>query len=250
MLCCYKRKLVLDPTSSLVRQVLLECHSTLMGGHGGIQKTTAKVCAAFTWPGVKKDVKKFVQECMVCQQMKCENRRPAGLLQPLLIPDKMWEELSMDFVTSLPNSHSYITILVVVDRLSKQAYFGALPKTYSAARVAELFYQMVYKLHGIPRSIVFNRDTIFLSSFWRELFALSGTILHRSTAYHPQTDRQLEVVNRVLQQYLRCFVIEHLRRWFKVLHWAEYCYNISFHSSLSMSPFKAVNGRKPPFILD
>ena len=148
---------------------------------------------------MKKDIKKFVQECVECQRTKYTTRLPAGLLQPLPIPDKVWDDLSMDFITGLPNSHGYTTILVVVDRLSKQAHFGALPKKYSAAKVADLFAHMVCKLHGLPRSIVTDRDALFLSVFWRELFALSGTTLRRSTAYHPQSDGQTEVVNRVLQ---------------------------------------------------
>ena len=105
----------------------------------------------------------------------------------------------MDFVTCLPNSKGYTAVLVVVDRLSKQAHFGALPKSYSATRVADLFSQFVCKLHGIPRSIVSDRDPIFLSTFWQELFQLSGTRLLRRTTYHPQTDGQSKVVICVLQ---------------------------------------------------
>ena len=161
----FKGKLLLDPVSPLVNQVLQECHSTLLGGHGGIQKTTARVCAAFTWPRIKKVVQRFVQECPVCQQMKPDNQKLAGLLQPLLIPQQMWEDIAMDFITCLPNSHGYTTIFVVVDCLSKKAHFGALPKSYIAARVAELFAQMVCKLHGLPHSITSDRDLIFLSNF-------------------------------------------------------------------------------------
>ena len=139
----FQGKLLLDPVSPLVNQVLQECHSTLLGGHGGIQKTTARVCAAFTWPGIKKVVQRFVQECSVCQQMKPDNQKPASLLQPLPIPQQIWEDIAMDFITCLPNSYGYTTIFVVVDHLSKQAHFGALPNSYTAARVAELFAQMV-----------------------------------------------------------------------------------------------------------
>ena len=181
----HKGKILLDPLSSLVPKVLHECHSTLLGGHGGIQKTTAKVCAAFTWPGVKKAVKQYVQECAVCQQMKPDTRKPIGLLQPLPIPAQIWEDASMDFITSLPNSHGYTAVLVVVNRLSKHAHFGALPRSYSASKVADLFSQMVCKLHGIPQSIVSNGDPNFLSTFWQELFTLSGTTLLNSTVYHP-----------------------------------------------------------------
>ena len=109
---------------------------------------------------------------------------------------------------------------------------------------------MVCRLHRIPCSIVLDRDAIFLSRFWCELFTLSGTILKRSTTYHSQTNGQYEVINRVLQQYLRCFTDEQPRKWYKFLHWAEYCYNVNFHSSLGMIPFKEVYDRDPHSILD
>ena len=131
--------------------------------------------------------------------MKPNNKRPAGLLQPLPISQRIWEDIAMDFVTCLPNSHGYTTIFVVVDRLSNQAHFGALPKSYTATRVVDLFAQMFCKLHGIPCFITSDRDPIFLSNFWRELFSLNGTVFQRSTAYHPQIDGQSEVVNRILQ---------------------------------------------------
>ena len=219
-----------------------------MASHGGIQKTIARVCSNFTWDGLKKDVQQFVKECPVCQKVKYSTQAPGGLLQPLPIPIRIWEDLAMDFITSLPTSEGYTTILVVVDRLSKHAYFGALPRSYTAPRVAQLFVTMVCRLHGIRRSIILDRDPIFLSKFLNELFTLSGTALKRSTAYHPQTDGQSKVINHVLQQYLRCFVAEYPKKWYKFLHWAEYSYNTSFHTALGMTPFKAAYGREPPSI--
>ncbi|XP_061375386.1 uncharacterized protein LOC133317533 [Gastrolobium bilobum] len=246
----YKGKLLLDPSSPLVHQVLHENHSTFMSGHTGIQKTMARVSASFSWPNWRAAVKAFVSSCITCQQVKYQNQAPAGLLQPISIPSKIWEDLSMDFIVGLPVSHGFTTILVVVDRLSKQAHFGSLPQRYTAAKVANLFATMICKLHGIPRSIITDRDSIFLSRFWVELFVQSGTHLRRTTAYHPQSDGQSEVVNRVLEQYLRCFVADFPKRWSKILHWAEYCYNTSYHSADGMTPFKAVFGRDPPSILD
>ena len=207
VLLLYKGKLLLDPTPQLVQLVLKECHSIPLGGHGGIQKIMAKVCATFSWSGLKKDVQQFVQECDVCQRVKYSNKAPASLLQPLPIP-QVWEDLTMDFIIGLPISEGNSTILVVVDRFSKQIHFGALPINYLAPRVANLFSTMVCKLHGIPRSIVSDRNAAFMSKLWTELFVLSGTLLKRSIAYHPQTDGQSEVLNRILQQYLKYFVAE------------------------------------------
>ena len=147
----------------------------------------------------------------------------------------------MDFITALPVSRGMSTILVVVDHLSKYIHLGALPANFTAAKVAELFVEIVVKHHGFPKSIVSNRDPVFVSTFWRRLFELSGTKLSMSSSYHPQTDGGLE-------QYLRAFVQDNPKTWLFFLCWVEFHYNSSFHSSLKMSHFQALYGRTPPTI--
>ena len=160
----------------------------------------------------------------------------------------MWEDISLDFIEGLPNSQGKDTIFVIVDRLSKYAHFLSLSHPFTAKSVAERFVDGVVKLHGMPKSIVSDRDPIFISKFWSEFFTLSGTQLTMSSAYHPQTDGQTEVVNRCLEQYLRCFVHQWPRKWNMYLSWAEFWYNTTFHVSTGMTPFQALYGRPPPSV--
>ncbi|KAA0048104.1 reverse transcriptase [Cucumis melo var. makuwa] len=149
----------------------------------------------------------------------------ASLLLPLAIPTQVWGDISMDFVEDLPKAVGFEVIFVVVDRLK------------------------VIRLHGFPTSIVSDRDQVFLSNFWKEMFRLMGTKLNRSSTYHPQSDGQTEVVNRGVEVYLRCFCNDKPKEWIKWISWAEYWYNTTFQRALGMTPFQVVYGRKPPPLL-
>lgn len=244
----FKNKIWLTPQCDFRTLLLDEFHKTPMGGHMGINKTLQRLQANFFWQGMRKDVQVYVAQCHTCQQTKYETKRPTGLLQPLPIPSAVWEDLSLDFITGLPLSQGNSAVLVVVDRFSKGAHFGALPSNFTAFKVACLFLDLICKHHGFPRSLVSDRDPIFMSNFWRELFKLSGTKLRMSTTYHPETDGQTEVLNRVLEQYLRAFVHEKPSGWCKYLALAEWSYNTSIHSSTGFTPFEVTYGKPPPSI--
>lgn len=247
-LVSYKNRIVVPPNSPLIPQLLHEFHDSRLGGHSGVLRTYKRIAQQFYWPSMYTTIKNYVAACEVCQRVKMETLSPAGLLQPLPIPCQIWDDITMDFIDGLPTSNGKNSILVVVDRLSKSAHFIALSHPYSAKVVAEKFVDGIVKLHGMPRTIISDRDPIFVSHFWREFFKMSGTQLKMSSAYHPQTDGQSEVVNRCIEQYLRSFVYQQPRKWFSLLPWAEFWYNTTFHISTGMTPFQALYGRLPPTI--
>ena len=154
----------------MLPQVLQLVHSTPVAGHSGFLKTYQRAKREFYWHGMKSDIKRFVRGCDVCQQIKSETYAPAGLLQPLGIPTNPWTDVSLDFIECLPNSQGFKVILVVVDRLTKYVHFIPISHPYTAVKVTSLYMQYVFKLHGMPATIVSDRDAIFTSFFWSELF--------------------------------------------------------------------------------
>ncbi|CAL1383912.1 unnamed protein product [Linum trigynum] len=194
-------------------------------------------------------VKAYVESCNTCQRVKLSHLRPAGLLQPMPVPERVWEDISMDFIVGLPPSGGKTVVFVVVDRLTKYAHFMPLWHPYTAKSVAEQFVLGVVRHHGFPRSIVSDRDPVFLSRFWQEVFAMAHTVLRMSSAYHPQTDGQTEIVNKHLEQYLRCFAHQQPKQWLAMLPWAKLWYNTTYHRAIKMTPFEALYGRPPPTLV-
>lgn len=241
----YKSRVWVGNAIAIQRQVLTALHASAVGRHSGYEATYHRVKKLFAWPQLKQAVKDFVTQCTTCQQAKTERVAYPGLLAPLPIPEGAWKVITMDFVEGLPRSKSYNCILVVVNKFSKYAHFLPLSHPFSALQVAKLFMNNIFKLHGLPQAIVSDRDKIFTSNLWRELFKLLGTDLHMSSAYHPQTDGQTEQVNQCLETYLRCFVHACPTKWFSWLSLAEYWYNTSYHSSLGNTPFFVLCGHEP-----
>ncbi|GAU16304.1 hypothetical protein TSUD_299360 [Trifolium subterraneum] len=244
----YEGRLVLSAKSLLIPVMLSEFHTTPQGGHSGFYKTYRRLIANVYWVGMKNTVQEFVKACDICQRQKYLTSSPGGLLQPLPIPKRIWEDISMDFITGLPKSKGYEAVFVIVDRLSKYVHFVPLKHPYTARTIAEIFVREVVRLHGVPLSIVSDRDPIFISNFWKELFKLQGTKLRMSTSYHPETDGQTEVVNRCLETYLRCFISDQLGTWSNWLSWSEYWFNTSYHTTTGKTPYEIVYGRTPPVI--
>jgi len=212
---------VVGQKDDLKREILEWMHSSPTGGHSGRRATLKRIKAILYWKGMTKDVIKFIQQCQICQTCKYETMASPELLQPLPIPGHVWQHISMYFIEGLPNSFGKQVIFVVVDRLSKSTHFMPLSHLYSASDVAKVFFDFVFKLHGFPISIISDRDLVFVSHFWQELMSLQGVQLWLSSAYHPQTDGQTKVVNRVLETYPRCMCNDAPTFWSKWLTFAE-----------------------------
>jgi hypothetical protein len=129
----------------------------------------------FFWDGMKQDIYNFVAECDVCQRNKGETVKSSGTLQPLSIPLAIWKDISMDFITGLPKSRNKSVIMVVVDFLSNYTHFYALQHLFTTSTMAQIFMDQVFKLHGMPHSIVSDCDPTLTSNFWKELFKIQGT---------------------------------------------------------------------------
>ena len=198
------------PECSLRLQIISELHNE---GHVGRDRTLQLVTTSYFWPSLRRDVERFVERCRVCQLAKGKASN-AGLYLPFPIPTQPWTDISIDFVLGLPRTQrGNDSIFVLVDRFSKMTHFIPCKKTTDAVTVASLFFKEIYRLHGLPTSIVCDRDTRFLSHFWRSLWKLLRTSLDMSTAYHPQTDGQTEVTNRALGDLLRCLVGDNIKSW-------------------------------------
>lgn len=197
---------------------------------------------------MKTDITNYIKECEVCQRNKPEHISPPGLLQPIAIPEQSWEVISMDFIEGLPTSKGRNVILVIVDKLTKYCHLIALSHPYTAQMVAQEVLNSVVKLHGVPKAIISDKDPIFVSSLWKELFSALGTKLKLSSAYHPQSDRQTERVNQFIEMYLRCMIGHRPTEWSNWLPLAEWWYNTNHHSALGMSPYQALYAQPPPSV--
>lgn len=200
------RRIFVPKWGNLRRTLIKEGHDIVWAGYPGQKRTLALLEASYYWPHMRDDIEVYVRTCLVCQQDKVEHKVPGGLLEPLPVAEKTWDNVTMDFITCLPNSEGFGTIMVVIDRFSKYATFTATIANCKAKEAARLFLRDVVKHWGIPKHIISDRDPRFTGAFWKELFNLLGSKLHFSTSFHPQTDGQTERINALLELYLRHFV--------------------------------------------
>jgi hypothetical protein len=247
----FQNRIAVPNVASVRQAILAECHDCPSAGHQGVTKTLQRVARRFWWPHLGRSVHSYVTSCSSCQLNKPSQQLPAGLLQPLPVPDRKFDQITMDFITDLPpTARGYDSVLTIVDRCTKLVRFVPLVKNASAKDVALAFRRSWYRQFGLPRVIVSDRDSKFLSHFWQALWQALGTDLRFSTAFHPQTDGQSERANRSLEEFLRHFVSPRQDDWDEYLDLAEVAVNDSISPSTGYSPSYLALGQHPLSPLD
>jgi len=226
-------------------------HDDPVQGHPGIAKTVELIQRNFTFPHMKQKVTNYIKQCLKCQQNKAERHAKYGHIQFIDPPEKPWDEITMDFITKLPGSvdeptgNRYDSIFVVVDRLTKYTHFIPYNEDFTVQSLAKIFVDRIIRYHGIPKSIISDRDKLFTSAFWKTLIATLGIKLKLSTAFHPTTDGQTERMNQTLEVYLRHYVNHAQDNWVSLLPMAQVALNNAYTESTGTSPFFANFGKDP-----
>jgi len=229
------------PNVDGLRELILEeARSSRYYIHQGAAKMYQDLWQHYWLRRMKKDIVAYVARCLNCQQVKYKHQRPGGLLHKLEIPEWKWERITMDFVVGLPQTQrKFDAVWVIVDRLTKSAYFIPVAVIYSLERLAEIYIREIVRLHGVPVSIILDRGTQFTA-----VQCVLGTRVELSIAFHPQIDRQSERTIQILEDLLRTYVIDFGGFWDQFLLLAEFAYNNSYQSIIQMAPYEALYGRQ------
>jgi hypothetical protein len=242
----YRLKPASTPKS--LRDFVRELHESPIGGHQGIMKTVTRVRMHRNEPRVLQTVREVIRTCEQCNKNKSTRHKPYGLLKPIPPPTRAWGSVSWDLIVKLPPSKEPVTgikydsILVIVERLTKYAYFIPYKESHTAEELAYAFERTIVCNHGLPDEVITDRGTTFASKFWSALMKQVGTKHKLSSAYHPQTNGQTERTNQTLEQYLRNYVNFRQDDWVRWLPIAQLAYNTATSESTGTSPFFANYG--------
>ncbi|GJT60770.1 reverse transcriptase domain-containing protein [Tanacetum coccineum] len=242
---CIKNHSWLPLFGSLRDLIMHESHKSKYSIHPGSDKMYHDLKKLYWWPNMKAIITKYVGKCLTCSRVKAECQKPSGLFVQPEISMWKWERITMDFVSKLPKtSTGHDTIWVIVDRLTKSAHFIPTRAIDSMETLTRLYIKEIVSRHGVPISIISDRDSHFTSRFWKSLQNALGTQLHMSTAYHPETDGQSKRTIQTLEDMLRAYVIDFGKGWDKHLPLVEFSYNNSYHANIKAALFEALYGRK------
>ena len=230
---------------SLRVHIISSHHDSPVARHPGYQKTQELIERQYYWPRLASDIHSYVTRCDCCARFKGSNTKPTGSAVPLQPSTMPWVDVSADFITDLPLSNSFDSILTVIDCFSKETEFILCNKTATALDTAKLYLFHVWKDHGLPRTIVSDRGPQFASQVMTDLCKRLGILPELSTAHHPQTDGQTEVMNREVQQYLRLFCAEEQASWSDWLGLAQFAINNRQHLATKFSPFQLTQTYTP-----
>ena len=240
----FRGRLCIPNVAPLKEDILNEAHRSKFTVHPGGMKMYKDLRRNFWWNNMKKDIATYVSKCLICQLVKAERVQKGGLLQPLKIPECKWEHITIDFVTGLPKTRKgNDAIWVIVDCLTKSAHFLPIKIMDSIDVLSKMYLKEIVRLHGIPVSIVSDRDARFTFRFWESFQEAMKTQLDMSTAFHTQIDGQTKRVNQVMEYILRSCLFDFEGSWKEYLYLIEFAYNNSYHSSIGMAPFEALYGR-------
>lgn len=246
----YRNRLYVPEYDPLRLRLIQQHHDTPAAGHPGRSKTLELLQRGYYWKNMRDSVMQYIRNCHICQRSRTSRHAPYGVLRPMPIPVHPWQDISMDFVTGLPWSEGFDAIWVVVDRLTKQRHLIPCTTNIDSAGLADLFIREVFRLHGLPDTIVSDRGPQFAAGFWKRLCARLGVQPKLSTPFHPQTDGQTERINATMEQYLRNYVTYLQDDWSKWLPLAEFAANNQTNESTTVSPFFANIGRNPRWQVD
>ena len=211
-------------------------------GHPRIDKTLELITQNYWWPGMKKDIQKYMASCNTCQTVKPDQQAKAAPLHPNEIPEGPWQVVSIDMMSLLPESKGFDTILVVVDWFTKKSFSLPTNSTIMSKGIATLYQDRVFSEHGIPKKVISDWGPQFVSKFMKELYETMGIKGNPSTAYHPQTDGQTERVNQSVEEFLTMFVNDKQDNWSDWLSIVQFCHNDHKHSAMTYSPFFLIYG--------
>ncbi|HLO99762.1 MAG TPA: reverse transcriptase domain-containing protein [Fimbriimonas sp.] len=239
--------LYVPPDEELQMRIIRSRHDHPAAGHPGRAATFELVTRDFWWPSMRKTIARYVRNCDTCRRIKPARHMPFGYLKPLRIPVRRWSSVSLDYIVGLPESNGFNALLVIVDRLSKIAHFIPCRNESNSADLARLFFNTIFRHHGLPDTIISDRGTTFTSEFTRTLCKLVGIGQKLSTAFHPQTDGQTERVNAIVEQYIRGYCNYQQDNWAELLTMAEFAYNNTISATTGVTPFFANYGYHPRY---